>query len=164
MRTLESSLGNEYLNGSVFPILPPLSHMPRQLSIDESSGSFPPVPPKNDSQAELSAFSRIQLGSNRSSTSSPISMSNFRQSGAGLPVSVNAKKRQTVIGVMSSPGRQFKVLADFFLLAGGLEAAVIWSALTIASEPILIVRCTAGTMKLSFCSRLRKTRYGTLPH
>ncbi len=43
------------------------------------------------------------------------------------PAPGGLKKRPTAIGAASSHGRFFKVLADFFLLAGRLEEASIWS-------------------------------------
>ena len=47
----------------------------------------------------------------------------IRQSSLGLPTS---RKRQSLIGAASSHGRLFKVLGDFFILAGRTEDASVW--------------------------------------
>lgn len=47
----------------------------------------------------------------------------MRQSSLGLPTS---RKRQSLIGAASSHGRLFKVLGDFFTLAGRTEDASVW--------------------------------------
>jgi hypothetical protein len=47
----------------------------------------------------------------------------LRQSSLGVPTS---RKRQSLIGAASSHGRLFKVLGDFFTLAGRTEDATVW--------------------------------------
>lgn len=47
----------------------------------------------------------------------------FRQSSLGIQA---PKKRLSTIGTSSSHGRLYKVLGDFFLLAGRIEDATIW--------------------------------------
>jgi hypothetical protein len=47
----------------------------------------------------------------------------MRQSSLGV---ATARKRQSLIGAASSHGRLFKVLGDFFLLAGRAEDASVW--------------------------------------
>jgi hypothetical protein len=47
----------------------------------------------------------------------------MRQSSLGVPI---ARKRQSLIGAASSHGRLFRVLGDFFILAGRTEDASIW--------------------------------------
>jgi hypothetical protein len=48
----------------------------------------------------------------------------FRQSTLGIPGAKS--KRSSGIGAASSPGRLYKVLADFFLLSGRTEDATVW--------------------------------------
>lgn len=131
MQSLESPLGNEYLNAVMFPVLPPLSDMPRSLDNDpHPRDSLPPLPSRN-SQPELASGNPIlrvktPLGLKRSSTTSPgIPQTQNRHSSLPSPA-MSIKKRQTAIGAVSSHGRMFKVLGDFFLLAGRLEDAAIW--------------------------------------
>lgn len=88
-------------NGGMHDALPPLS----------SHNSQPEITPANLS------VSRAPL--KRNSSSAP----GFRHSTLGVP---SAKKRLSGIGVASSHGRLFKVLADFFLLAGRTEEALVW--------------------------------------
>jgi hypothetical protein len=47
----------------------------------------------------------------------------FRQSSLGVP---SVRKRQNIIGAASSHGRLFKLLGDFFILAGRTEDASVW--------------------------------------
>lgn len=49
----------------------------------------------------------------------------FRQSSLGVPT-VTVRKRQSLIGAASSHGRLFKLLGDFFILAGRTEDASVW--------------------------------------
>ncbi|KAI0670282.1 TRAPP II complex [Trametes maxima] len=126
MQTLESPLGNEYLNATLFPVLPPSSEMPRSLD-DEPRRDSLPLLPSHNSQPELAPpalRSKSPLGLKRNSTMGPSGMPTRH---ASLPLSpALPKKRPTTIGAASSHGRLFKVLADFFLLAGRLEEATIW--------------------------------------
>lgn len=126
-QTLENPLGNEYLNASLFPNLPPSSEMPRSLD-DELRRDSLPLLPSHNSQPDLNGQLRAKtpLGFRRASTMGPGLLPNRH---ASLPASPNpsaAKKRPTTIGAASSHGRFFKVLADFFLIAGRLEEATIW--------------------------------------
>ena len=124
--TLESSLGNEYLNGSLFPSLPSAADFPMPLVEEpESLSRFP----SHNSQPDLS-LGLIRRGTspmlgakrNPSSVAGQTTVS-MRQSSLGPPT---ARKRQSLIGAASSHGRLFKVLGDFFLLAGRTEDASIW--------------------------------------
>ncbi|KAI0362223.1 hypothetical protein OH77DRAFT_1416447 [Trametes cingulata] len=127
MQTLESPLGNEYLNATLFPVLPPSSELPRSLDDEPRRDSLPPLPSHN-SQPDLvspALRSKSPLGLKRNSTIGPGGLLPSRH--ASLPTTpVPQKKRPTTIGAASSHGRLFKVLADFFLLAGRLEEATIW--------------------------------------
>ncbi|KAI0375001.1 hypothetical protein BV20DRAFT_1041173 [Pilatotrama ljubarskyi] len=127
MQTLESPLGNEYLNATVFPMLPPSSELPRSLDDEPRRDSLPPLPSQH-SQPDLvspALRSKSPLGLKRNSTIGPGGLLPSRH--ASLPTTpVPQKKRPTTIGAASSHGRLFKVLADFFLLAGRLEEATIW--------------------------------------
>ena len=115
-------MGNEYLNAVLFPTLPSPSELPVSLG---SSG----FPTNSSSQPELdsSGLASPSIPLKRSSTAGPgisyISSLNQRQSSLG-PSAV--KKRVNVIGAVSSHGRLYKVLGDFFLLAGRTEEATVW--------------------------------------
>lgn len=85
--------------------------------------------PAHSSQPELSIGlvrrgTSPMLGMKRNPTSvvGP-STSQLRQSSLGIPTS---RKRQSLIGAASSHGRLFKVLGDFFTLAGRTEDASVW--------------------------------------
>lgn len=121
-QTLESPLGNEYLNASTLPILPPWADLPTPLDNNFKGDTLPPLP-SHSSQPDVSR-------SNFTLSTAPVlkrtsSIGPYRQSTLAVPAS-NVKKRMSGIGVASSLGRLFKVLADFFLLAGRLEDAGIW--------------------------------------
>ncbi|KAJ3829021.1 TRAPP II complex [Lentinula raphanica] len=108
IQRLESPLGNEYLNASLFPSLPLLTDMPPSL---DSKDALPPLPSHN-SQPEISK-----------SALSKVAPAMKRNSSLGVPT---VRKRLSAIGAASSHGRLFKVMADFFLLAGRTEDALIW--------------------------------------
>jgi trafficking protein particle complex subunit 9 len=127
INTLESSLGNEYLNGSLFPTLPSVADFPMPL-VDEEPESLFRLPSHN-SQPELSLGlirrgTSPMLGAKRNPSSvAGQTTASMRQSSLGPPT---ARKRQTIIGAASSHGRLFKVLGDLFLLAGRTEDASVW--------------------------------------
>ncbi|KAF7363484.1 hypothetical protein MSAN_01004300 [Mycena sanguinolenta] len=102
---LESPAGNEHLNSTLMPMLPP-PDLPQPLDNGRKRDSLPPLPSYNN-----------QLDFRRNSGSA------FRQSTLSVPP---AKKRLSSIGVASSQGRLSKVLGDFSLLAGRTEEAAIW--------------------------------------
>ena len=124
---LESPLGNEYLNASVFPTLPPASEMPQPI-FDEPGPLGPPHLHSYNSQPDLNVANGTLrgkvgvLGLKRNSSAGPMALYPSRQS---TPVPTT-KKRPGTIGVASSHGRLFKVLADFFLMAGRTEDASVW--------------------------------------
>ncbi|KAH9951944.1 TRAPP II complex [Amylocystis lapponica] len=132
MQSLESPLGNEYLNATPFPVLPPPSELPKSLSNDgRAHDSLPPLPSHN-SQPELTTGTlrtKTPLGLKRSSTGLSPGLLPHRH--ASLPAP-SGKKRQTAIGAASSHGRLFKVLGDLFLLAGRLEDSSVWYTEAIA--------------------------------
>jgi hypothetical protein len=84
--------------------------------------------PAHNSQPELSVglirrgTSPI-LGAKRNPTPVGLPTAQMRQSSLGVPPS---RKRQSLIGAASSHGRLFKVLGDFFILAGRTEDASVW--------------------------------------
>lgn len=170
MHTLESPLGNEYLNSTLFPIMPSPSDLPRQL--DNGSHFEPANSLPYSSQPELSGTTpqnRLQANPNlrrsftMASGTNPAGNSNtFRQSTLGLPASKS--KRNSGIGVASSPGRLFKVLADFFLLSGRTEDATIWcverGSLSLGAFYLML----SGIPRRLFYSSLRKMLLGTLQH
>lgn len=123
--SLESPLGNEYLNATTFPSIPPASEMPKSLDVDSPMrSSLPPLPSFN-SQPDLQTRSKTptSLTLKRSSTLGPNSPSPYRHSSLPAPA---AKKKQNAIGAASSHGRLFKVLGDLFLLAGRTMDASVW--------------------------------------
>ncbi|EMD38404.1 hypothetical protein CERSUDRAFT_113560 [Gelatoporia subvermispora B] len=141
MQALESPLGNEYLNASIFPTLPPPSDLPRSLDHEiRSHDSLPPLPSQH-SQPELATTS----GALRSKTPLPLKRNSTIASGlmpprhASLPPP-SAKKKPAVIGAASSHGRLFKVTGDLFLLAGRLEDSEIWY-----SEALALLKGTQDT-------------------
>ena len=120
MQTLESPIGNDYLNSTSFPILPPLSELPTSLDNHPKRDTLPPLPARN--QPEMGTIGKpvaVGLPPKRNITPGP----GFRQS---TLASATAKRRLPGIGASSTHGRIFKVLADFFLLAGRNEDAVVW--------------------------------------
>jgi len=131
---LESPLGNEYLNSTLFPTLPASSEILHQL--ENLSDSLPPLPSYN-SQPDVGSSppqSRAQAGLNlkRNSSAGPglgpsTNTNGLRQSTLG--VAAPKVKRSSGIGVASSHGRLFKVLGDFFLLSGRTEDATVWYGL-----------------------------------
>ncbi|KAH7926321.1 hypothetical protein BV22DRAFT_1087325 [Leucogyrophana mollusca] len=130
VNVLETPLGNEYLNSTLFPTLPTSSQMPPPLDSDSKFDSVPHIP-SHSSQPEL-ASSNLTAPSNfllkRNSSSGPginssPSTNPHRQSTLGIPP---VKKRSTAVGAVSPHGRLYKVLADFFLLAGRTEDAALW--------------------------------------
>jgi hypothetical protein len=120
-KTLESPVGNEYLNSAVLPVLPPLSDMPKPLDNQNKHDSLPPLPPHNKQQELGSASSSPNRQPIAKRTASSTSV--YRQASVGVS---GPKKRLAGIGVASSHGRLFKVLGDFFLLAGRLDDALVW--------------------------------------
>lgn len=131
MQSLESPLGNEYLNSTLFPTLPPTSEIPQSLE-DEGRDSIPPLPSRN---------SQPDLGSNGMARSKVTSALKRVSTGPGLaptrhsslpPTPATAKKRPGAIGAASSHGRLFKVLGDLFLLAGRHQDASVWYTEAIA--------------------------------
>lgn len=118
VQTLESPLGNEYLNVSLFSTLPPLSEMPTPLEGNMNGISALPshnsVPDMSKPGFALSAVPSMKRTSS----------AGHRQSTLGLPST--PKKRFSSIGVASSHGRLFKVLGDFYLIAGRTDDASIW--------------------------------------
>ncbi|KAE9396079.1 hypothetical protein BT96DRAFT_1041682 [Gymnopus androsaceus JB14] len=120
IQRLESPLGNEYLNASLFPSLPAPSDMPPSL---DSKDSLPPLPSHN-SHPDMSKTAL-----------SKVAPTMKRNSSLGVPT---VRKRLSGIGAASSHGRLFKVMADLFLLAGRTEDAVIWytEALQLLKSPL----------------------------
>ncbi|KAJ4487929.1 TRAPP II complex [Lentinula aciculospora] len=120
IQRLESPLGNEYLNASLFPSLPLLTDMPPSM---DSKDTLPPLP-SHSSQPELSK-----------SALSKVAPAMKRNSSLGVPT---VRKRLSAIGAASSHGRLFKVMADCFLLAGRTEDALIWytEALQLLKSPL----------------------------
>ncbi|KZT67733.1 hypothetical protein DAEQUDRAFT_792472 [Daedalea quercina L-15889] len=135
MQSLESPLGNEHLNASLFPSLPSAGELPRSLDPESAQrDSLPPLPSFN---------SQPDLGVNGSAKPKTSAFQKRMSSGPGLipsrtaslpstPTSAAAKKRPNLIGAASSHGRLFKVLADLFLLAGRHADSQIWYTEAIA--------------------------------
>ncbi|KAI0079931.1 Trs120-domain-containing protein [Panus rudis PR-1116 ss-1] len=135
IQTLESPLGNEYLNASTFPMAPSASDMPKSLDVDSPMrSSLPPLPSFN-SQPDL------PTSASRSKTPTPLNLKRTSSVGPSVPPSPyrhtslptpGNKKKQNTLGAASSHGRLFKVLGDLFLLAGRLMDASVWYTEAIA--------------------------------
>lgn len=148
MQSLETPLGNEYLNATLFPHLPPMSELPKPLENDNHVRSSLPPLPSQHSQPELATSSSLlraktptTLSVKRNSSIGPGPPSPFRQSSLPVPP---AKKKPMAIGAVSSHGRLYKVLGDFFLLAGRTMDASIWY---VSSQcyTLEVVSTSAGT-------------------
>ncbi|KIY72144.1 hypothetical protein CYLTODRAFT_434842 [Cylindrobasidium torrendii FP15055 ss-10] len=113
VHTLESPLGNEYLNATLFPNLPPLNELPTPLD-----GSSKPGLPSHNSFPD----SKVTQLASPPSMMRTSSAGSRRQSTFGQA----SRQRYSSIGVASSHGRLFKVLGDFYMIAGRTEDASIW--------------------------------------
>jgi hypothetical protein len=113
-------MGNEYLNSSLLPTIPPLSEIPSPLN-GTMKDSLPPLPSHN-SQSDMSksGFTLSAAPSVKRTSSSGLV---FRPSNLHAQP---ARKRLSSIGVASSHARLFKVLGDLFLLSGRPEDALVW--------------------------------------
>ncbi|KAF8201813.1 transport protein particle complex subunit, partial [Pholiota molesta] len=118
----ENPLGNEYLNASLMPTFPPLSELPSPL-ITLATSDPPSTMTSFASQPEVSRNS-FTLGAaptlkRNASTTTPTTR----------PGTLNVqaqKKRLSAIGTSSSHARHYKMLGDFFLLAGRTLDAMMW--------------------------------------
>lgn len=123
VEALENPLGNEYLNASIMPSLPPLSELPSSLSsLARNDNSLNSSSYNSSTDIARTSFS---LGSvpNLKRNTSITAAANSRQGTLGVQAQ---KKRMSTIGTSSSHGRLYKMLGDFFLLAGRIEDAMIW--------------------------------------
>ncbi|KAG2144925.1 TRAPP II complex [Suillus cothurnatus] len=122
---LESPIGNEYLNSALFPTLPSPTEMPLSLN----SGNFGYSSYSSQPELDSSGLAAPGIQIKRSSTAGPgiNHTASFiqRQSTLGPPA---VRKRASAVGAVSSHGRLYKVLGDFFLLAGRTEDASLWYA------------------------------------
>lgn len=119
-------MGNEYLNSTLLPTIPPPSQIPEPLN-GSRKDSLPPLPSHNSQPDMTKGNFTLSAAPIKRTSSGP----GFRQSGvASQPV----KKRLSTIGVASSHARLFKVLGDLFLLSGRPEDALVWYVAT--SSPI----------------------------
>ena len=136
--------------------------MPRSLD-DEPRRDSLPLLPSHNSQPDLNGQLRAKspLGFKRASTMSPGLLPPTRHTSLPpSPAPGNLKKRPTTIGAASSHGRFFKVLADFFLLAGRLEEASIWLVPT-ATICVLPSRVLCGGITNPLCgAKLRRMLLG----
>ncbi|KAJ7155939.1 TRAPP II complex [Mycena crocata] len=115
---LESPAGNEHLNSALMPMLPP-HDLAQPLDNGRTRDSLPPLPSHNSQPEIKTSFNLSSAPTMKRNSSGTV----FRQSTLSVPP---AKKRLSSIGVASSHGRLFKVLGDFFLLAGRTEDASVW--------------------------------------
>ncbi|KAF9227891.1 hypothetical protein BS17DRAFT_693370 [Gyrodon lividus] len=125
---LETPVGNEYLNASLFPILPAAAEMP--FALESNSHLLQPSFGSHSSQPDLvssSLSTPANYGIKRNSSVGPgvlqASSTLQRQPTLGPPP---VKKRVSAVGTASSHGRLFKVYGDFFLLSGRTQDAKIW--------------------------------------
>ncbi|KAF8844938.1 hypothetical protein BDN67DRAFT_942470 [Paxillus ammoniavirescens] len=125
---LETPIGNEYLNASLFPILPAAADMPHTLEsnphlFQSSFGSHSSQPELGPSRLSTPANSGIKRNSSTGPGVLQASSALQRQPTLGPP---QVKKRVSAVGTASSHGRLFKVYGDFFLLSGRTQDAKIW--------------------------------------
>ena len=120
-QALESPLGNEYLNSSLMPLLPPLSDLPSPLNSLFKNESLPTLTSHN-SQPDISRPFTLNAAPTVKRHASTVA-TNTRQPNLAVQTQ---KKRFSTIGTSSSHGRLYKMLGDFFLLAGRTQDAVIW--------------------------------------
>ncbi|GJE90813.1 TRAPP II complex [Phanerochaete sordida] len=139
VQSLESPLGNEYLNATLFPTLPPVSEMPKPIENEPPvRSSLPPLPSQHSQPELLRVRTPTTLSVKRNSSIGPGPPSSpFRQSSLPAPT----KKKPLTIGAVSSHGRLFKVLADFFLLAGRTMDASVWY-----SEAIILLKSSQDSV------------------
>ena len=127
---LETPLGNEYLNATLFPTLPVAAEMP--FALESSSHPFHATFPTHSSQPDLNS-SHLSTSTNNGVTryspgASVSAVGLQRHSTLGPPP---VKKRVSAVGTTSSHARLFKVYGDFFLLAGRTQDSRIWSVVLI---------------------------------
>jgi len=103
------------------PSLPPLSELPSPIR-NSSPDTVAPLLSHN-SQPEISRSSFTLNAAPTLRRNASIAPTANRQ--PALTVQ-SQKKRLSTIGTSSSPGRLYKMLGDFFLLAGRSEDALIW--------------------------------------
>ncbi|KAG6909694.1 hypothetical protein DXG01_015895 [Tephrocybe rancida] len=118
VQALESPMGNEYLNSTLLPTIPPLSEIPEPLN-NSRRDSLPRLPSHNSQPDMTKASFTLSAAPIKRTSSGP----GFRQS---TLTSQPARKRLSTIGVASSHARLFKVLGDLFLLSGRPEDALVW--------------------------------------
>ncbi|KAI0341607.1 hypothetical protein BDW22DRAFT_1358429 [Trametopsis cervina] len=136
VQALESPQGNEHLNAVLFPLLPSDSELPKALEGDGPIRSSLPPLPHQHSQPELVTPASLL----RSKTPTPLMVKRNSSLGPGPPSpyrhsslpAQSGKKKPTTIGAVSSHGRLYKVLGDFFLLAGRTMDASVWYTEAIA--------------------------------
>lgn len=106
----------------MMPVLPPFSELPSPLDSLSGPDQAPRFPSYNSqpdvSRPSFTLSSAPSLRRNPSSTGA-----GPQQPSLGIQAQ---KKRLSTIGVSSSHGRLYKVLGDFFLMAGRTEDAMIW--------------------------------------
>ncbi|KAF8559602.1 hypothetical protein OG21DRAFT_1402685 [Imleria badia] len=117
---LETPLGNEYLNATLFPILPAAAEMP--FALDSNSHLFQTSFSAHSSQSEL-IVSHLSSPANNGISRNSSTAGLQRHSTLGPPP---VKKRISAVGTTSSHARLYKVYGDFFLLAGRTQDAKIW--------------------------------------
>jgi hypothetical protein len=147
------------LNAVLFPILPSPSETPLSLSSSAFRTNIPPS--LSQPEFDSSGLAALNISLKRSSTSVPgishMSSLTQRQSSLGpSPV----KKRVNAIGAVSSHGRMYKVLGDFYLLAGRTEEAMVWFVSFIHFPGSSWLNSPQGTKRLPCYSRLGRTLYG----
>ncbi|KAF9246496.1 TRAPP II complex [Melanogaster broomeanus] len=122
---LETPIGNEYLNASLFPILPAAADIPSALESNSHlfQSSFDSHSSQPDIVSNLSTIENYGIKRNSSvGPGVPQASSTLQRQPTLGPV----KKRVNTVGTASSHGRLFKVYGDFFLLAGRTQDARIW--------------------------------------
>lgn len=147
-QALESPLGNEYLNSSLMPLLPSLSDLPSPLN-SLSKSEPPSTLTSHNSQPDISRpFTLNAAPTIKRHTSIT---TNTRQSNLAVQTQ---KKRLSTIGISSSHGRLYKMLGDFFLLAGRTEDAMISCV-----QLIVVIARASAKYRYNEAIQLFKTSY-----
>lgn len=130
---LETPLGNESLNASLFGEIPAQGGLRTPSFNDSGTASLPSFPTQQEhSDLGISSQTRdTSFTMRRSSTLGPGTIPN-RNSALVQP----AKKRPSAAS-SASPGRLYKVLGDLFLLAGRTMDATIWQVHLTLSKAVI---------------------------
>jgi hypothetical protein len=152
VQTLESPLGNEYLNATLLPTLPSPSDLPSSLG-NNKRDSLPPLPSHNN-VAELSVTPSPMAGMRSSSYGAPTT-----SSGQGVK---NGRLPSELLRHMDDCSR-YLVIFSFWLVR--LRTRSFGNGgCVISIENGLIIRTTGIRRPLQYSKHPRKTLFGMHLH